>query len=143
MRPLRPGGRPVGPIIGSADPGGTPRRSFGGHGCPVGTAVQIEEALLDDGRLDAVSFTGSTPVGRSLQRRLAGRNVRLQTELGGKNASAVLADADLNLAVRTIASAAFGAFGAFTAESGLTSHQERLKLQLVEMTARYFWGNEL
>ena len=33
--------------------------------------------------------------------------------------------------------------GAFTAENGLTSNQERLKLQLVEMTARYFWGNEL
>ena len=80
-------------------------------GVAVGSIRQIEEALLDDVRLDAVSFTGSTPVGRSLQRRLAGRNVRLQTELGGKNASAVLADADLDLAVRTIASAAFGQTG--------------------------------
>ena len=33
--------------------------------------------------------------------------------------------------------------GAFTVENGLTSNQERLKLQLVEMAARYFWGNEL
>ncbi|MEY9840063.1 hypothetical protein [Streptacidiphilus sp. EB103A] len=33
--------------------------------------------------------------------------------------------------------------GPFTAESGLTGSQERLKLQLVEMAARYFWGNEL
>jgi methionine synthase II (cobalamin-independent) len=33
--------------------------------------------------------------------------------------------------------------GSFSAESGLTGNQERLKLQLVEMAARYFWGNEL
>ncbi len=33
--------------------------------------------------------------------------------------------------------------GAFTAENSLTANQERLKLQLVEMAARYFWGNEL
>ncbi|TDT98423.1 methionine synthase II (cobalamin-independent) [Streptomyces sp. 846.5] len=33
--------------------------------------------------------------------------------------------------------------GPFTAGHGLTANQERLKLQLVEMTARYMWGNEL
>jgi aldehyde dehydrogenase (NAD+) len=77
----------------------------------VGKASQISDALLDDPRLAAVSFTGSTEVGRSIQRRLAGRNVRVQTEMGGKNATAILADADLELAIPAVAAAVFGQAG--------------------------------
>ncbi|MFT4082244.1 MAG: aldehyde dehydrogenase family protein [Nocardioides sp.] len=80
-------------------------------GLAIGRIGEIEEALFDDERLAAVSFTGSTAVGRTLQRRLAGRNVRVQTEMGGKNASVVLADADLDLAAATIAAASFAQAG--------------------------------
>ena len=83
----------------------------GVFGVALGRAGEISGALLDDPRLAAVSFTGSTEVGRSIQRRLAGRNVRVQTEMGGKNATAVLADADLALAVPTLAAAVFGQAG--------------------------------
>jgi alpha-ketoglutaric semialdehyde dehydrogenase len=72
---------------------------------------EISAALLADPELDAVTFTGSNDVGRYLRRRLSDRNVRLQTELGGKNASVVLADADLELAAATVAAAAFGQGG--------------------------------
>lgn len=77
----------------------------------VGKASQISDVLLDDERLAAVSFTGSTEVGRTIQRRVAGRNVRVQTEMGGKNATAILADADLALAIPTVAAAVFGQAG--------------------------------
>ena len=80
-------------------------------GVAVGRISEIGDALLDDPRLDAVSFTGSTAVGKRLKQRLRDRTVRLQTEMGGKNASAVLADADLPLAVSTVAAAAFGQTG--------------------------------
>lgn len=80
-------------------------------GLATGSVSAFEAELLDEPRLDALSFTGSTAVGRMLQRRLAGRNVRVQTEMGGKNASVVLADADLDLAAATIAAAAFGQAG--------------------------------
>ncbi|WP_084647271.1 aldehyde dehydrogenase family protein [Parafrankia discariae] len=80
-------------------------------GLAVGRISVIEAALLDDPRLAAVSFTGSTAIGRVLRRRLADRNVRVQAELGGKNASVVLADADLDLAVSTVAAASFGQTG--------------------------------
>lgn len=80
-------------------------------GVVTGRIGEIEAVLLDDPRIAAVSFTGSTVVGRRLQHRLAGRNVRVQTEMGGKNASAVLADADLRLAVAAVAAAAFGQAG--------------------------------
>ncbi|KJF24630.1 MULTISPECIES: aldehyde dehydrogenase [Rhodococcus] len=80
-------------------------------GLASGKIAEIGDALLDDPLINAVSFTGSTAVGRSIQRRLAGRDVRLQTEMGGKNAAVVLADADVELAVAAIAAASFGQAG--------------------------------
>jgi aldehyde dehydrogenase (NAD+) len=77
----------------------------------TGRDREISAALLGHPDLDAVTFTGSTATGNLLRRALAERNVRLQTETGGKNASVVLADADLNLAADTVAAAAFGQAG--------------------------------
>lgn len=77
----------------------------------TGRNEEISDALLTDPELDAVTFTGSNDVGRHLRRVLCDRNVRLQAELGGKNASVVLADADLELAATTVAAAAFGQGG--------------------------------
>ena len=77
----------------------------------TGREKDVSAALLASPELDALTFTGSNWVGDHLRRTLAGRNVRLQTETGGKNASVVLADADLTLAADTIAAAAFGQAG--------------------------------
>ena len=77
----------------------------------TGRGGDIVDALLADERVAGVSFTGSTEVGLQIQRRLAGSNVRVQTEMGGKNASVVLADADLQLAAQTIVAASFGGAG--------------------------------
>lgn len=71
----------------------------------------FDDAVIAHPRLAGVTFTGSTAVGLELSRKLAGRTVRLQTEMGGKNASVVLADADLDMAASTIAAAAFGQAG--------------------------------
>jgi acyl-CoA reductase-like NAD-dependent aldehyde dehydrogenase len=51
-------------------------------GVAVGRISEIGDALLDDPRLDALSFTGSTAVGKQLRRRLGDHTVRLQTEMG-------------------------------------------------------------
>ncbi|WP_439941787.1 aldehyde dehydrogenase family protein [Streptomyces sp. BBFR115] len=77
----------------------------------TGRTAELEEALLDDRRIVAVTFTGSNEVAGRIRRRLGDRNVRFQGELGGKNASVVLRDADLPLAARTVAAAAFGQAG--------------------------------
>src|SRR3984957_10338769 len=75
----------------------------------TGRNAEISDALLASP--DAVTFTGSNEVGRYLRRALADRNVRLQGELGGKNVSVVLADADLDMAAATGVSAAFAQAG--------------------------------
>ncbi len=77
----------------------------------TGRASQIGDALVDSDEIDAITFTGSTDVGLGLQRKVAGRNIRVQCEMGGKNAAIVLADADLDLAAQTIAAAGFAQAG--------------------------------
>ncbi|GAA1940394.1 aldehyde dehydrogenase family protein [Agromyces allii] len=80
-------------------------------GTVTGRGADIGDALTADPRVAAVSFTGSTAVGLGLQRRLSGSGVRVQTEMGGKNAAVVLADADLELATSIVVAGAFGQAG--------------------------------
>ena len=65
------------------------------------------EALTGDPRVAAVSFTGSTRVGKLVAKAAGARSAPVQLELGGKNAIVVLADADLALAARQTARSAF------------------------------------
>jgi len=80
-------------------------------GTVTGRGSTIGDALVADRRIRAISFTGSTAVGLELQRQVAGRGVRVQTEMGGKNALVVLDDADLELAVTAIMGGSFGQAG--------------------------------
>ncbi|MBA0126632.1 aldehyde dehydrogenase family protein [Haloechinothrix sp. YIM 98757] len=57
------------------------------------------KALAEHDGVHKVSFTGSTEVGRGIVRASAGNLKRLSLELGGKAASVVTADADLERAV--------------------------------------------
>jgi aldehyde dehydrogenase (NAD+) len=59
--------------------------------------------LTTDGRIDQVSFTGSTDTGRKVMAAAAGTVKRVFLELGGKSAFVVLDDADLASACRTAA----------------------------------------
>lgn len=77
----------------------------------TGRGSVIGDALIADPRIAAVTFTGSNEVGEGLRASLAAGNVRFQGELGGKNATAVLADADLPAAAKAVAAASFGQAG--------------------------------
>lgn len=68
-------------------------------------------SIVDHPALDGLTFTGSTGVGRSLASKTAGRGVPVQAEMGGKNASIVLADADLDLALEQVMLGAFRSSG--------------------------------
>jgi acyl-CoA reductase-like NAD-dependent aldehyde dehydrogenase len=71
-----------------------------GPGQPVGAA------LVSDPRVDMVSFTGSTAVGRAIAREAGGQLKKVALELGGKNPQVVFPDADLESAADAVA---FGA----------------------------------
>jgi aldehyde dehydrogenase (NAD+) len=66
-------------------------------------------AVID--HADVVSFTGSTAVGLGVARQAAARGIPAQCEMGGLNASIVLADADVAAAAKVIAGAAMGYAG--------------------------------
>ena len=71
----------------------------------------VGQALVADARVEVVSATGSTAMGRDVGPRLAARFARAILELGGNNAAIVAPSADLDLAVRAIAFAAMGTAG--------------------------------
>src|SRR6266540_3076957 len=59
-------------------------------------------ALVTHDDVDKIAFTGSTEVGKAIQRELAGTGRRLTLELGGKAANVVFDDAALDQAVEGI-----------------------------------------
>ena len=59
-------------------------------------------AIVDHPDVDKIAFTGSTEVGKAIQRRLAGTGKKLTLELGGKAANIVFDDSALDQAVEGI-----------------------------------------
>ena len=76
----------------------------------VGNA-SVGDALVNHDGIDAITFTGSTGVGRRIAAAAAGRGVPMQAEMGGKNAAVVLDDADFDLAVEQVMLGAFRSTG--------------------------------
>ncbi|MFK7999415.1 MAG: aldehyde dehydrogenase family protein [Polyangiales bacterium] len=93
-------------------------RCFDEAGFPPGVvnivqgAAASAKALVDHEEVDAILFTGSVAVGKLILAANAHRPGRMiALELGGKNASIVLDDADLDRAVNQISFAAFASAG--------------------------------
>src|SRR2546430_17088670 len=60
----------------------------------LGRGSEVGEVLATHQAIDAITFTGSNPVGRSIQRKATEHGKKVQLEMGGKNPSVVLADAN-------------------------------------------------
>jgi aldehyde dehydrogenase (NAD+) len=70
-------------------------------------AGEVGAAVVGHPGVDKVAFTGSTDVGKSIQRTLAGTGKRLTLELGGKAANIVYDDAALDQAVEGVVEGIF------------------------------------
>jgi aldehyde dehydrogenase (NAD+) len=87
-------------IIGEADlPPGVVNILAGGP--------EIGEALVRHDGIDKIAFTGSTEVGKIIQRTTAGTGKRVSLELGGKAANIIFEDAALDQAVEGIVNGIF------------------------------------
>jgi len=84
-------------------PAGLSKVIIGGRG--------VGEMMVDHPRVQLVSATGSTEMGRKVGQRLASRFARSLLELGGNNAAIIAPSADQNLALRAVAFAAMGTAG--------------------------------
>jgi alpha-ketoglutaric semialdehyde dehydrogenase len=77
----------------------------------AGSGGELGQALVDAPPLKAISFTGSCQIGNWLHAEASKRRLRIQLEMGGKNPTIVLADADFNAAVENTVNAAFFSTG--------------------------------
>ena len=69
------------------------------------------DALLDDPRVQAVSFVGSTPIAEYIYSRGSAKGKRVQALGGAKNHMVLLPDADLDQAAAALLGAAYGSAG--------------------------------
>jgi acyl-CoA reductase-like NAD-dependent aldehyde dehydrogenase len=111
----------------------------------VGTGEEAGAALVDQPGVDIISFTGSTEVGRSIAAKCAARNKRVALEMGGKNAVIVLADADLDSAVRGILRSVFATAGQRCSSAGRIIAEgavvDELTAALVDAAGKLKLGN--
>ena len=103
----------------------------------VGSGRAVGGELATNPAVAALSFTGSYGVGRQIYQQLAERMARPQMEMGGKNPTIVLADADLDLAVSLVIRAGFGLTGqACTATSRVIVERTVLASFLEKLVAK-------
>jgi len=86
--------------------------------------------------IDKVAFTGSTEVGKAIQRELAGRDVALTLELGGKAANIVFDDCALDQAVEGIVNGIYFNQGHVCCAGSRLLVQESIHDQLVRKLKR-------
>lgn len=112
-----------------------------------GFAGEVGDQMVEDPRVDLITFTGSTGVGTSLAEQCPKSYKRVSLEMGGKNAIIVLDDADIDLAIEGIIWSAFGTTGQrCTAASRVIVHKgvlDALTGQLVETTKALKLGDGL
>jgi acyl-CoA reductase-like NAD-dependent aldehyde dehydrogenase len=89
-----------------------------------GPGGEVGEYLVSHPGVDAISFTGSTEVGRRLEGICGSTHRIIVTEMGGKNAIIVMEDANLNLAIEGAIWGGFGTTGQrCTAASRVVVHK--------------------
>jgi acyl-CoA reductase-like NAD-dependent aldehyde dehydrogenase len=111
----------------------------------AGSGGELGNALVGAPPIKAISFTGSCDVGRWLHAEASKRSLRIQLEMGGKNPTIVLADADFQSAVENTVNAAFFSTGQkCTATSRVIVEEpiyDKFLEALVERTKKLRVGN--
>jgi aldehyde dehydrogenase (NAD+) len=95
-------------------------------------AGDVGSELVNHSGVDKVAFTGSTEVGKLIQRSLAGSGKKLTLELGGKAANIVFDDAPLDQAVEGIVNGIFFNQGHVCCAGSRLLAQESIAEELLE-----------
>ncbi len=111
----------------------------------AGSGGELGSALVAAKPLKAISFTGSCQIGNWLHAEASKRRLRIQLEMGGKNPTIVLADADFNSAVENVTNAAFFSTGQKCTATGRVivedSIYEKFLAALIERTKKLKVGD--
>lgn len=102
----------------------------------MGAGSSVGQHLVESHKVNAISFTGSVPVGKGIAASAIENLTKVQLEMGSKNALAVMDDADLELAVALALGGAFGGTGQkCTASSRLVVHAKIHDAFVVKLVA--------
>jgi aldehyde dehydrogenase (NAD+) len=77
----------------------------------MGRGSVVGDVVVNDPRVDAISFTGSVETGQKIAAKAVARMAKIQLEMGGKNPMVVLDDADLKNAVECAVNGAYFSTG--------------------------------
>lgn len=94
-------------------------------------AHDVVNGLLEHKQVKAISFVGSQPVGEYVYKTGTANLKRVQALTGAKNHSIVLADANLDVAVKEIIAAAFGSAGERCMAAAVVAVEESIADELV------------
>jgi acyl-CoA reductase-like NAD-dependent aldehyde dehydrogenase len=112
-----------------------------GHGQPVGAT------LASDPRVDMVTFTGSTAVGRGIAAAASGTLKKVALELGGKNPQVIFPDADLESAADAVVFGVYFNVGqCCNSGSRIIVHEhiaEAFTTRVVELSKQVAFGDPL
>ena len=112
-----------------------------------GAGATVGGAIATHAGVKAVTFTGSSEVGLAMARDASARGIRVQAEMGGKNALVVLPDADLERAVEMTVAGAFRQEGQLcTATSRVIAHaaiHDEFLSRLIDATAAVKYGDPM
>lgn len=113
----------------------------------MGPGRVVGNAIVEHPLINAISFTGSVPVGRQMAIEAAKHLKKIQLEMGGKNPMVILDDADLEIAVPTCINSGFYSTGQrCTASSRLIVQEgiyDAFAEQMIVATESLVVGNPL
>lgn len=113
----------------------------------MGRGSVVGQQMLDSKDINAITFTGSVGTGKQVALASVQVGRKFQLEMGGKNPTIVLDDADLGIAVETVAQSAFFSTGQrCTASSRVIVTEaihDRFVAALAERTQKLRVGNAL
>jgi alpha-ketoglutaric semialdehyde dehydrogenase len=131
-------------LVEALDEAGVPK---GAISLVTGPGSKVGAEIVENPAVNAISFTGSESTGSGIAIEAAKRRARVQLEMGGKNPTIVLADAQIPDAVNVVVNAAFFSTGQrCTATSRVIVEEpivERFTAALVDRTRALKVGNGL
>jgi len=113
----------------------------------TGSGSNVGEEMITNPLVKAISFTGSTQVGRSIHQKAAQIMARTQLEMGGKNPIVVLEDANIEEAAKAAVLAAYACAGQWCTSTSraivVAKVAEQFTSRALELTGRIVVGNGL
>jgi aldehyde dehydrogenase (NAD+) len=101
----------------------------------TGSGATIGQAIVEHPGIDKIAFTGDTSTGKGIMRAAAGTLKKITLELGGKSPNIVLADADIEAAVRGAAVGIFYGKGEVCAAGSRLLVDRAIKHEFVDKLA--------